>query len=306
MQLKKIVRTDKIQKNTFHILDVFAEEKYAGNQLAVVRVKKKLSDLEMQRIAREINFSETTFILSDVPQKRGYDVRIFTPQKEIPFAGHPTLGIAYIIQKEIIKKPVKSVILNLKVGQIPVSFSYRGGKISRLTMKQMEPTFGRRFDIQKIAEVLSLNESEIDERFPIEEVSTGLPFIIVPLKTLDTVKRAMVEKERYIELIKDIDAKAILIFCPETYKKENHLNVRMFAPYYGISEDPATGSANGCLAGYLVKHRYFNKEQINVRIEQGYEIGRPSMLFLKAKKIGDGIEIYVGGKVVEIVRGVLQ
>ena len=200
MQLKKIVRTDKIQKNTFHILDVFAEEKYAGNQLAVVRVKKKLSDLEMQRIAREINFSETTFILSDVPQKRGYDVRIFTPQKEIPFAGHPTLGTAYIIQKEIIKKPIKDVILNLKVGQIPVSFSYRGGKISRLTMKQMEPTFGRRFDIQKIAEVLSLNESEIDERFPIEEVSTGLPFIIVPLKTLDTVKRAMVEKERYIEL----------------------------------------------------------------------------------------------------------
>lgn len=292
--------------NKFYILDVFAEEKYAGNQLAVVRVKKKLSDSEMQKIAREINFSETTFILSDRPEKGGYNVRIFTPQQEIPFAGHPTLGTAYIIQKEIIKKPIKDVILNLKVGQIPVALSYRGGKISRLTMKQMEPTFGRRFDIQKIAEVLSLNESEIDERFPIEEVSTGLPFIVVPLKTLDTVKRALVEKERYFALIKDIDAKAILIFCPETYKKENHLNVRMFAHYYGISEDPATGSANGCLAGYLVKYRYFNKEQINVRIEQGYEIGRPSLLFLNAKKIVEGIEVYVGGKVIEIARGVLQ
>ncbi|MBI3600527.1 MAG: PhzF family phenazine biosynthesis protein [Nitrospinae bacterium] len=291
--------------NKLHILDVFAEEKYAGNQLAVVRVKRKLSDSEMQKIAREINFSETTFILSDVPQNRGYDVRIFTPQKEIPFAGHPTIGTAYIIQKEIIKKPVKSVILNLKVGQIPVALSYRGGKIIRLTMKQMEPTFGRRFDIQKIAEVLSSHKSEIDDRFPIEEVSTGLPFIIVPLKTLNAVKMARIEKEKYYEMIKDIDAKAILIFSPETYRKENHLNVRMFAPYYGISEDPATGSANGCLAGYLVKHRYFDKDRINVRVEQGYEIGRPSLLFLKANMKGEKIEIYVGGKVIGVINGIL-
>lgn len=292
--------------NKFYILDVFAEEKYTGNQLAVVRVKKKLSDLEMQKIAREINFSETTFILSDSPEKCGYNVRIFTPQQEIPFAGHPILGTAYIIQKEIIKKPVKSVILNLKVGQITVELSYRGGRINRLTMKQMEPIFGRRFDIQRIAEVLSLDESEIDERFPIEEVSTGLPFIIVPLKTLSAVKKAMIEKERYFELIKDTNAKAILIFCSETYRKENHLNVRVFAPYYGISEDPATGSANGCLAGYLIKHRYFGKDQIDVRLEQGYEIGRPSLLFLKARKKMGKIEIYVGGKVGEVVRGVLQ
>lgn len=306
MLSKKIVRTNKMGENTFYILDVFAEEKYTGNQLAVVRVKKRLSDLEMQKIAREINFSETTFILSDRKEKDGYNVRIFTPQQEISFAGHPTLGTAYLIQKEIIKKPVKDVILNLKAGQIPVALNYRGDKISHLTMKQMEPIFGRRFEIQKIVEVLSLNESEIDEKFPVEEVSTGLPFIIVPLKTLDAVKRARIEKERYFELIKNIDAKAILIFCPETYKKENHLNVRMFAPYYGITEDPATGSANGCLAGYLVKHRYFGKDQINVRVEQGYEIGRPSLLFLKAKKIGERIEIYVGGKVIEIARGVLQ
>lgn len=292
-----------MRKCPFYIVDVFAEEKYAGNQLAVVRDAKALSDIEMQQIAKEMNFSETTFILSDQKRNGGYDVRIFTPKEELPFAGHPTLGTAYVIQHEIIREPVETIILNLKIGQIPVTLKYSGEQIDILWMKQMAATFGRIFEPEQISQVLSLNESEIDDRFPIQEVSTGLPFIIIPLKTLDTLKQAKVIRDKYFELIKDTQAKAMLIFCPETYDEENDLNIRVFADYYGVPEDPATGSANGCLAGYLVKYRYFGKGQIDIRVEQGYEIGRSSLLYLRAKGKGEKIDVSVGGKVVMIAKG---
>lgn len=291
-----------MEKCTFYIVDVFAEEKYAGNQLAVFGDAKSLTDTEMQRIAKEMNYSETTFILSEEKRNGGYDVRIFTPEKEVPFAGHPTLGTAYVIQYEIIGEPIDTIILNLKIGQIPVTLNYSGEQIDILWMKQKNPTFDRIFDPKPISQVLNLDKKEIDDRFSIQEVSTGLPFIIVPLKSLDALKRAKIAKDKYFELIKDTQAKAILIFCPETYQ-ENDLNVRVFGDYYGVPEDPATGSANGCLAGYLVKYRYFGKDRINIRVEQGYEIGRPSLLSLRAEDKGGEIDVSVGGKVIMIAKG---
>jgi trans-2,3-dihydro-3-hydroxyanthranilate isomerase len=295
----------KMERRNFYIVDVFAEEKYAGNQLAVIRDAKAIPDAQMQQIAKEMHFSETTFILSEKERSGGYDVRIFTPEHEVPFAGHPTLGTAYVIQQEIIKEPVQTVVLNLKVGQIPVTFNYKGKQADLLWMKQKNPTFGQIFDPRLISEVLSLDKGEMDEGFPIQEVSTGLPFIITALRTLNAVKQAKINKDKYYELIEDTQAKAILIFCPETYNKENNLNVRMFADYYGVPEDPATGSANGCLAGYLAKHRYFGKDRIDIRVEQGYEIGRPSLLFLKAEEKEDKIDVLVGGKVIMIAKGEL-
>lgn len=294
-----------MRKFTFYIVDVFAEEKYAGNQLAVIREADPLSTPEMQKIAKEMHFSETTFILSDEKRKGGYDVRIFSPQKELPFAGHPTLGTAYVIQREIIKKAVDNIILNLKVGQIPVSFSYVGKQPSRLFMKQVQPTFGKTFSADDISQVVSLDAKEIDGRFPIQEVSTGVPFIIVPLKSLKVVKQARISRDKYFGLIQNTQAKAIAVFCPETYNRENHLNVRVFADYYGVPEDPATGSANGCLAGYLVKYRYFGEEKIDIRVEQGHELGRPSLLLLKAERKGKQIDVYVGGRVVMVAKGKL-
>ncbi|MBW7990674.1 MAG: PhzF family phenazine biosynthesis protein [Planctomycetes bacterium] len=294
-----------MKKHPFYIVDVFAEEKYAGNQLAVIRDAAGLSDDEMQNITKEMNYSETTFILSDDQRNDGYDVRIFTPAQEVPFAGHPTLGTAYVIQQEIIKEPVEKIILNLKVGRIPVTFNYTGKEKNVLRMKQIEPTFGQIIEPKQISEVLDINTSDIDERFPVQEVSTGMFFIIVPLKTLDAVKRAKINKDKYFKLIKDRPAKAILVFCPETYSQENDLNVRVFVDYYGIPEDPATGSGNGCLAGYLVKNRYFGKDQIDIRTEQGYEITRPSLLYLRAENEEGRINISVGGKVVMVARGEL-
>jgi len=294
-----------MEKLTFYIVDVFAEEKYAGNQLAVVRGAKALSDAEMQRIAKEMNYSETTFILSDEKRDGGYDVRIFTPEREVPFAGHPTLGTAYVIQQEIVRKPIERIALNLKVGQIPVTFSYVEEQADVLWMKQLQPRFGQTFDEGLISQVLSLDVGAIDGRFPVQDVSTGVPFIIVPLKTLDAVKRARIFRDKYFEFIKDTEAKAILIFCPETRNQENDLSVRVFADYYGVPEDPATGSANGCLAGYLVKNRYFGKNRIDIRVEQGHEIGRPSLLLLKAESKEGKIDVYVGGEVVMVAKGEL-
>ena len=294
-----------MEKPIFYLLDVFAEEKYAGNQLAVFRLVTELSDNQMQRIAKEMHFSETTFILSDEKHDGGYDVRIFTPETELNFAGHPTLGTAFLIQREIIKKPVEEVVLNLKAGKIPVFFDYTSKDSCILWMKQLQPTFGKAYDAKLVSSILSLDVHDINTNFPIQDVSTGLPVIIVPLKTLESLKKARINKDEYFRFIKDIDAKTILIFCPETYNKANDLNVRFFADQYGIPEDPATGSANGCLASYLVMHRFFGTHQINLRVEQGYEIGRPSLLYLRAEKKKQDFSVYVGGKVELIGNGKL-
>ncbi|WP_053360999.1 PhzF family phenazine biosynthesis protein [Bacillus sp. FJAT-27251] len=287
-------------KISYSIVDVFSQGKYTGNQLAVFKNAEQLSEHKMQQIAKEVNYSETTFILSDSKKNDGYDVRIFTPNEEVPFAGHPTLGTAYIIQNEIIGEPIEKLTLNFKAGQIPVSFD---NEQQILWMKQNNPTFGRILDINEVSDVLNLNTEYIDGRFPIQEVSTGLPVIIVPLKSLQAIKKVRINKEKYYELIEHTDAKAIMVFSPETYSADNNLNVRDFADYFGIPEDAATGSSNGCLASYLVKYRYFGKSEIDIRVEQGYEIKRPSLLFLKARDEKRKITVYVGGQVEKIAQG---
>lgn len=289
---------------TFYLVDVFAEEKYAGNQLSVVRNASALSSDQMQRIANEMHFSETTFILSDKEQNGGYDVRIFTPAREMPFAGHPTLGTAYVIRQNIVEGTINKVVLNLKVGQIPVTFEKDREGQEILWMKQIPPIFGKIFDAEQVSEVLGLDVNEIDSKFSIQEVSTGIPFVIVPLKTLDAVKRVRIDKDKHSQLTKETQAE-ILVFCPETYNKENNLNVRVFVDLFGIPEDPATGSANGCLAGYLSRYRYFGDRVVNARVEQGYEIGRPSLLHLRAENREGVIHVFVGGKVVMVARGEL-
>jgi trans-2,3-dihydro-3-hydroxyanthranilate isomerase len=288
----------------FCLVDVFAEEKYAGNQLAVVKNASSLSSSQMQRIANEMHFSETTFILSGKKPNGGYDVRIFTPEKELQFAGHPTLGTAYVIKHSKPNDNLEQVILNLKVGQIPVTFEKDKQSQDLLWMKQMRPVFGKIFDVERISKILSLRREAVDSRYPIQEVSTGLPFIIVPLRNLEAVKRAWVTRQGGVELLKQTKA-GLLVYCPETYYPHNHLNVRVFVDAVGIPEDPATGSGNGCLAGYLSKYKYFGSEIVNVRVEQGYEISRPSLLLLKTRKEKQGISVHVGGKVVIIANGKL-
>ncbi len=287
----------------FYIVDVFAESKYAGNQLAVFTDAGDLSTDQMQRLAKEMNFSETTFILSRTPRNDGYDVRIFTPAAELPFAGHPTLGTAFILQQEIIRQPVDTITLNLQVGPIPVTPVYQGDGVERLWMRQNSPTFGDRLTAEAVAPVLNLRPDDIDTRFPIQEVSTGVPFLIVPLQSLATLQSIKVNVDRLLALVEPLQAKMIFVFCPESRDAANQFSARMFAHALGIPEDPATGSANGCFAGYLAQYDYLGTGAVDVRVEQGHEIGRPSLLLLKAQKKDAAIEVMVGGKAILVARG---
>src|SRR5215204_6546109 len=262
---------------TFYILDVFAEERYAGNQLAVVRGGAGLPDEMLQKIALEMNYSETTFVLSEEETDGGYDVRIFTPGDEVPFAGHPTLGTAYVIRHEILAGPAESITLNLKAGEFPVTF----GEV--LWMRQLPPTFGEVLDHASFARTLKLETADLDEHYPVQEVSTGLPALIVPLRDLDALRRCKVDLELYAEVVGS--GENLYVFCPEPHEDgPGDLSARMFADDLGMPEDPATGSAAGCLAGYLAEHRYFGTDPVDVRVEQGYEIRRPSLVYLRAEK----------------------
>ncbi|MBN2153159.1 MAG: PhzF family phenazine biosynthesis protein [Candidatus Lokiarchaeota archaeon] len=290
----------------FWIVDVFAERKHAGNQLAVVLDDGSISDDEMQRIACEMHFSETTFVKPSPCPDGSFTTRVFTPSEEVPFAGHPTLGTAFVIRHALGKNGGKTIVLRERGGPIPVTFAPgEEGDDEIAWMVQKSPVFGREHGRTSFAPVVGLDVSAIDDRFPVQEVSTGLPFTIVPIKNLAAMRRSRVVKEAYDAFTATTDAKGLLLFCPEVYDKACQVNVRMFADAYGIAEDPATGSGNGCLAAYLVKHRYFNDASINIRAEQGMEIGRPSRLYLKARDAGGTIDVNVGGKVILVANGTL-
>jgi trans-2,3-dihydro-3-hydroxyanthranilate isomerase len=285
----------------FFIVDVFAESKYSGNQLAVFLGDSSVTGDEMQKIAREMHFSESTFILLDKKLADGFAVRIFTPAQEVDFAGHPTLGTAYIIREKILQQPLGRVTLQLKVGPIPVHFP--AGAAEPLWMDQIQPIFGANLEAPRMAEVLNLPLAALDANYPIQEVSTGLPHIIVPLRSLEFLKKAKVDRARYFQFIEKTWAKNILVFSREPYAPDQDVSVRMFADYLGVPEDPATGSGGGCLSGYMVKHRYCGSPYISIRAGQGYEIGRPSLLYLRAEERDGSIHIAVGGKVAEIAEG---
>jgi trans-2,3-dihydro-3-hydroxyanthranilate isomerase len=295
----------------FLILDVFATGKYTGNQLAVCLDAGDLTDLQMQQIAREINFSETTFVTNSQPVNGGYNTRIFTPTTELAFAGHPTLGTAFAIQQELVKERIDSrsetrcerLNLNYQVGQIPVDLNYLNGEPDILWMHQQQPKFHESIALDTIAAVIGVEPIDIDERYPIEPVSTGLPFIIVPVKTLAAVSQAKLNLSLYQPTVANLPAQAILVFCPETVDASCQLHVRVFTECFGIPEDPATGSANGCLAAYLAKHEYFGSSKLDIAVEQGVEMGRASRLYLRSEYAPARCSVSIGGRVIHIASG---
>jgi trans-2,3-dihydro-3-hydroxyanthranilate isomerase len=287
-------------RHPLYIVDVFAEAKYEGNQLAVVIDNEGIPTDLMQKLAREMHFSETTFITASDLKEKKFKVRIFTPESELPFAGHPTLGTAYVAQKILLKEKVDELILDMKAGLIPVEFNYEGDEPGIIWMRQLPPEFGDTHPVEKFAEFLGLEPDDFDTDYPIQEVSTGVYFYMIPLKTREALKRVKLDSEKIAEYSKDKKAKWPFMFCREPENPENHLKARMITSF---TEDPATGSANGCFAGYLVKHRYFGGDKIDVRVEQGAEVNRPSILYLKAEKKGDSIEVNVGGKVAYVAEG---
>jgi trans-2,3-dihydro-3-hydroxyanthranilate isomerase len=285
------------------IVDVFAEEQYAGNQLAVVTGGAGLSATAMQRIARETNFSETTFILSDEARDGGYDVRTFTPAAEIPFAGHPTLGTASVLRNEVLRHRPDTVRLNLGVGQVPVSFTPDGDGRETAWMRAPTVELGQTHPPERLAEVVGLSAADLDKRFPVQDVSIGVSFTIIPVVTLGAMQRARFNRAAYDRHTGAPHAQ--FLFSVQTSSPENQIHARLFAEPFGIAEDPATGSANACLGAYLLRHQYGAGESLNLRVEQGYEIGRPSLLFVRAERTAGGADVFVGGHVVPTVRGEL-
>lgn len=280
----------------FYILDVFAEGKYQGNQLAVLLPDRPLCHDEMLKITKEIHFSETSFLLSDKQPNGGYDVRIFTPDTEVPFAGHPTLGTAEVIRRVKEGGSSSQIILNLPAGQIPVEVS---GEL--LTMRQNQPVFGQvSQDLQLFADALSIDGEQIRTDFPIQQVSTGLPCVIVPLKTLEAVAGCRVNHPAFERFLERFNECNLFVFAQEG---ERIFRVRLFMNDTGYLEDPATGSANGNFAAYLLRHRYFQSDRIEVLVRQGVEMGRPSKLHLDASVTGGVYDLRVGGKTQLIAAG---
>jgi trans-2,3-dihydro-3-hydroxyanthranilate isomerase len=289
-------------KRTFPFahLDVFTSRPLEGNQLAVFHDARGLTDDEMQRLAREMNLAETTFILprdEATERAEGHKVRIFTVNEELPFAGHPTLGTAWYLRQ---KSSADEVILDLKVGKIPVRFEQRDGLLFG-EMRQAEPQFGRTHPHDLIAGVLGLKPGDLDETLPIQTVSTGMAFTIVPFRSLATLQKFAIGWNQMSPYLATIGSPAFFYFvCRETVTAGATLHARMI--FYN-GEDPATGSAAGCCTAWAVKYGVLASDAQGL-IEQGLEARRPSFIHIRGTKSGDTItNVRVGGNVVHVING---
>jgi len=281
-------------------VDVFTAEPLAGNPLAVFTDGRGLSGGEMQALAREMNLSETTFVVPRDPEQereRGVRVRIFTVREELPFAGHPTLGTAFVLRGEA---GTEEVVLDLEVGQVPVRFDPAEGMAAFGEMTQVEPAFGRVHERAAVAEAAGLPPEALEEDLPVQTVSTGIPFTIVPLRSLETLSALRVDVSRVAAYLSGSGVDAFYFVTRDTRDPAVRLRARMM--FYG-GEDPATGSAAGCAAAYLVAHGAARPDE-RVTIEQGREALRPSRIYVRASRSGARVhDVRVGGQVVEVLRG---
>jgi len=294
------------RKFDYALVDVFAERPLQGNQLAIFTDARGLSDEEMQALARETNLSETTFILPREPEierERGIQVRIFTAAEELLFAGHPTLGTAsWLYQNHATLRGSEQIMLDLRVGPIPVRFRAPAENEHGVygTMKQNDPTFGYIHDPATIADTLDLSVEDLDTDLPVQTVSTGMAFCIVPLKSLAVAKRLEIPKQKASAYLKRSDAKFFHCITRADASSGADWHARM--QFYN-GEDPATGSASGCTIAYLVRHGLVESGQ-EIVIEQGIEILRPSCIHVRATINGDVVsEVFVGGRTISVAMG---
>jgi trans-2,3-dihydro-3-hydroxyanthranilate isomerase len=286
--------------------DVFSSRPLEGNSLAVIHDARGLTDAEMQALAKEMNLSETTFILprdAATERERGIRVRIFTVQEELPFAGHPTLGTAFALRAQ---SGAEKIALELNVGRVPVHFEDSNGKPPFGEMTQIDPTFVMQHDREAVARATGLRPEDFDDSLPIETVSTGVPFTVTPLKSLAVMQNLQIDLNRAAEYLARTAGKFFYFVTRETVDREARLHARML--FYN-GEDPATGSAAGCTAAWMVAHGVAKPDE-RVLIEQGVEMKRPSRIFVRASfhsKSSDNrvVNVRVGGNSVEIMRGEL-
>jgi trans-2,3-dihydro-3-hydroxyanthranilate isomerase len=287
-----------------YMVDVFAEKPYTGNPLAVIVSDEPLPDDAMQQVAAEINFSETTFVAPVPEHDGGYRVRIFTPAREIAFAGHPILGTAWIICHHF-SSDSRVVRLNLAVGQVPVTFERTddGKEVAWFLAPAM--VSGPGCDRERVAAALQLSPEDVSTSAPVQVVSAGTSAIIVPLRSLDALARSRLDLAAFSDLAAEGFPPLVYVFCTRARNPRNDLSARFFFEAHGAREDPATGNGAAFLGSYLLEHRLLATTDLSVRIEQGYEIGRPSLIMLRALARNGHREIRVGGQVVPTMHGEL-
>ncbi len=283
-------------------VDVFAEGPLQGNMLAIFPDARGLSDAEMQQLARETNLSETTFILPGDPaeeRERGVRVRIFTVNEEFPFAGHPTLGTAaWLWANYPAVRGADEVRLHLNVGTIPVRFQAPAAQEQGVfgEMRQRDPEFGVEPDAVALARACGLAADDLDQTSPPQVVSTGLPFCILPLASMDALARLRVDPAALTEALPGPHGRVYAL----ARQSDGTWRARM--PFHG-SDDPATGSAAGCAISYLVKHGAAQSEEKLV-ISQGIEVHRPSRLHVRATRSGGRVtDVFVGGRTIPVAAG---
>jgi trans-2,3-dihydro-3-hydroxyanthranilate isomerase len=290
----------------YTVVDVFAEHALEGNPLAIFHDARSLSSDEMQALARETNLAETTFILPSDDESNGVRVRIFTTQEELRFAGHPTLGTAsWLYWNHAALRGADAITLALDIGPITVRFTPPAADEQgvRGTMQQNDPIFGVTHDRSAIAAALGLGVDDLDPQHAPQTVSTGMPFCIVPLRSLEMSQHLQIAQRDAQRYLDSSDAKFFYCIAPAATRDEAagpHWHARM--QFYG-GEDPATGSASGCCISWLVRHGLAQSETPTV-IEQGIEIRRPSRITTQAKLGGDSIsEVFVGGRTIPVATG---
>ncbi|MGH7257780.1 MAG: PhzF family phenazine biosynthesis protein [Nitrospiraceae bacterium] len=299
----------------FYQADVFTDVAFGGNPVAVIPDAEGLTDLELQQVAREMNLSETVFVFPPSDPAAVVKIRIFTPTQEIPFAGHPVIGTFFVLgmmTRLELREPVTRVLQECNLGLFPVELHARKGTIQRVVMSQPKPQFldvvDNRDDLFSIAKALGVSKQQItDTKRPVQVVSTGLPVMIVPMRTLTAVRSIIPDVSAVATLCQQYGANGMMVYSTMTVEQQSTVHTRMFAPLIGIIEDPATGSASGALGAYLVQNGVVEVGPMTEIIaEQGYEIERPSRILIQVESEDDAIqEVKVGGQAVMVVEGTL-
>lgn len=299
----------------FYQADVFTSLPFGGNPVAVFPEAQGLDDYQLQQIAREMNLSETVFVLPPTDPAAVVRLRIFTPTQEIPFAGHPVLGTFYVLAQLgliAITDGVTRVMQECNIGLFPVEIYAQEGLITRVVMTQPKPLFlgsvEASDELFDIAKALGLSKNQIaDTNRPVMVVSTGLPVLIVPVRTLTAVRSIVPDAAAIVEVCGRVGANGIMVFTSVTVEDHATVHTRMFAPSIGIPEDPATGSASGAMGAYLVHNGLVEVGPMTeLIVEQGYEIARPSRILVQVESEDDAIQtVKVGGQCVMVVKGTL-
>jgi trans-2,3-dihydro-3-hydroxyanthranilate isomerase len=286
----------------FYQVDVFTDHIFGGNPLAVFPEGQRFAEEDLIKIAREMNLSETTFVYPSTHAEADFNVRIFTPTQELPFAGHPTLGTTHVLRELKWVAPEKNPIrLNFKVGIISVS---REGDKEFMEHPPAKTLHHLNSDFA-VCKALGLTPDCIDDSFPIQVVSTGFPALIVPIKSINYLNKININSEVLHEILSPLGVDMIYPFCCETSNDKHTIHSRGFAPALGIPEDPATGSVAGAMGAYWANFK--DGENITMVIEQGYAMGRPSLITVEIKKQeGEIKNIRVGGRSKNVFFGQME